>query len=738
MRLWPHIMLFFALLFVGITPTRGQSHSLLIQKSETPPILDGHLDDRAWQNAPLVRDFQMQYPHDDRPANSKTEVRVFYTEKALYIGAICRDTSHGNYVVQSLKRDFLFEENDAFSVIIDPFGDAVSGYAFTVHPYGTQSDGIVDLGGIKGSNTNWDAVWNAEVFRNNNEDWWSLEIEIPFNSLRFNNSQSWRINFARNDLRRNETSVWSPVPRGTDVATLALAGLLEWDKSPPKDGSNIALIPYAALNITQNYRQEKPAEIISQVGGDAKIALNSSLYLDFTVNPDFSQAEVDRQVIDLNRFELNYPEKRLFFLENKDLFANLGNSRVRPFFSRRIGGVGSRSVPILFGARLTGRLDKDWRIGLMNMQTEGQNNPTLKGQNYSVAVVQRSILKGSNLTAFLINRQGFNEFEFAENDFNRIGGVEFDFRSPDSKWSAKTFLHYSFTAENLKENAAWDAKIRYRTAKFNFFLGADAPGQNYITDFGFVPHLYHRNTIADTLARVAYRQLRANGYYRIFPKDDTYGIDFYGFEWAGNLYTDPTLNYQEHDLKLTLSVKWLNANKLSFSWGNYAPALFFPFQLDGLDLAFPAGIYQGRGIEGRFDTGVRNNFFGTASIRYGGEYTGRQLSLSGALNYRRQPWGLFGLTIAQETLTDFPEGYGSAAFTLIGSKLELSFNRNLFLTTFLQYNTQLNNFNVNTRLQWRIKAMSDLFITYTDNYRADNLYVKDRAIVLKVRYWIGL
>jgi len=738
MQLRFHIMLCLALLFVGCIPAIGQSHSLHVQQSETSPTLDGHLDDMAWKNVPVAKDFQMKYPVDNSPANSETEVRIFYTEKALYIGAICRDTSHGNYIVQSLKRDFCFEENDAFSVILDPFGDAVSGYSFTVNPYGAQSDGIVDLGGLKGVTKNWDTVWNAEVFRNKSENWWSLEIEIPFNSLRFNKSQSWRINFARNDLRRNEISVWSPVPRGTDVATLALAGFLEWDKSPPKDGSNGALIPYVALNVEQDYEEQKSASLTPQIGGDTKIALTSSLYLDFTVNPDFSQAEVDRQVIDLNRFELDYPEKRLFFLENNDLFANLGNSRVRPFFSRRIGGVGSRPVPILFGARLTGRLDKDWRIGLMNMQTEGQDSQSLMGQNYSVAVVQRSILKGSNLTAFLTNRQAFDDLDIIENDFNRVGGVEFDFRSPDSKWSAKTFLHYAFTADGLKENTAWNAKIRYRTAKFNFFVGADAPNQNYITDIGFVPHLYHRNTFADTLARIAYRQFRTNGYYRIFAKDPTYGIDYYAFSWAGNLYTNPVLNYQEHDLKLTLSIKWLNANKLSFSWGNYAPALFFPFQLDGLDLAFPAGIYQGRGIEGRFDTGVRNNFFGTASIRYGGEYTGRQLSLSGALNYRRQPWGLFGLTIAQETLTDFPDGYGSAAFTLVGTKFELSFNRNLFLTTFLQYNTQLNNFNVNSRLQWRIKAMSDLFITYTDNYRADNLNVKDRAVVLKVRYWIGL
>ena len=734
LRLLMILLLFFGR--NGSLPASEKTFALRLQEAAAP-VLDGHLDELIWRDVAVADDFLMHYPFDDRPAVSLTEARIFYTSTHLIIGVLCRNADDEDFTVQSLKRDFDFTQNDAFSVILDPYGDAVSGYNFTVNPYGAQSDGILDHGGISGGSDEWDTVWEAEVFRNETEHWWSAEIAVPFKSLRFNDSQSWRINFARNNISRNEISVWSPVPRGTNVATLVRAGILLWDKSPPADGSHTAVIPYVVARTGQDYVAGTPTEFRPGIGADAKTALNSSLYLDLTVNPDFSQTEIDRQVIDLSRFELNFPEKRLFFLENNDLFANLGNSRVRPFFSRRLGGVGTQPVPILFGARLSGRLSRNWRIGLMNVQTEGVRAVEVQAQNYSVAVLQRSILQGSNVTAFLTNRHALHDFSIEKNNFNRVGGVEFDYRSADSKWSGKSFLHYAFTPEELKQSSAWSTKLRYRTAKFNCFVGVDAPSVNYLTDFGFVPHLYHRNPFADTLTRIGYKQVRGNGYYRIFARDDTYGIDFYGLSWSGNIYTDPRFKYLEHDLKLTLSVRWLNQNQLSFSWGNYAPVLFFPFEIDGLNAAFPPGSYRGRGVEGKFATGLRGDFFGSASIRYGGEYTGRKLSLAGSLNYRRQPWGLFGLTISQESLSDFPDAYGSAAFTLIGGRAELSFSRNLFLTVFLQYNTQINNFNLNTRLQWRIKPMSDLFLIYTDNYRADNIRVKDRALVLKASYWFG-
>ena len=730
-------LLFFCYLF-GTASAEGQTAVLQPLYHAHGPELDGRLDEAVWQQTTVADSFYMHFPHDDRPAVSQTRVRVFYTQTHLYIGALCRNTATENYAVQSIKRDFSFAENDAFSVIIDPFGDAVSGYSFTVNPYGAQSDGIVDLGGVKGTETNWDAVWEAEVFRDEDKNQWSIEIEIPFKSLRFGEEKEWLINFARHDLRCNEISVWSPVPRAIDPYTLAKAGLLKWDNPPTRSGTNLAFLPYVATELDKDYEAKTPTGTNLRAGADAKFALTSALSLDLTFNPDFSQAEVDRQVIDLNRFELRYPEKRPFFLENNDLFANLGNSRVRPFFSRRIGGVGSQPVPILFGARLSGRVAKNWRVGVMNVQTQGRAAIDVQANNYAVGVLQRSILQGSNLTFFVANSHAFDALSPIEKAYNRVVGAEFDYRSPDGKWSGKTFYHRSFDGEKLDKANAWDLKMRYKTAVFNMFLGVDAADENYLTDMGFVPRLYHRNPWSDTLARVAYRQFRTNGWYRVFPKDKTYKIDYYGIAWSGNLYTHPDLSYQEHNLQIALSAQWLNQNRLSFAWGNYAPVLFFPFEINGLDESLPAGLYRGRGIETEFQTGLRGNFFGKAKIRYGGEYSGRKLSLGTEIFYRSPPWGLFAVNLSRESLTDFPEEYGAADFTLIGSKCEISFSRNLSLTGFLQYNTQLENFNINTRLHWRLKALSDLFIIYTDNYTSDSLRVKNRALVLKFSYRIGL
>lgn len=711
-----------------------QAREIHVHFTETPIKIDGILAESAWQDAPFASSFTQHFPNNGDKVENTTEVKLLFDKRFLYISASCKQDPTKEFVVQSLKRDFEFLENDAFEIYIDAFTDANSGYSFGVNPFGVQRDGIIPNGGIKGIDLTWDGRWFAEVSRQ--VDGWVVEMAIPFKTLRFNQEiTAWKINFSRNAFRHNEISTWVPITRGFSLSTLAFMGDLIWDQPPSDVNQNVSLIPYLAAKTEKQNTLNR--QTIPLTGMDMKVGVNSSFHMDFTINPDFSQVDVDQQIIDLNRFELFFPEKRLFFLENSDLFTNLGNSRVRPFFSRRIGGLNDVPVPIVFGGRVSGKMGKTWKVGWMDVQTKSRPLENISAQNYMVATAQKSIFAGSNITAFLVNRQTMNDLQTPDNDFSRIGGIELDYRSADSKITGKSFIHYSMSPGNPKNSLAYSAKARYRTKTFSFFLGMDAAGENYIPDMGYVPRLYHNIEEQDTSIRVSYIENRANGYYRFFlPKNKT--IDYLGTELRLQVFTDPRFTYQEHDFTWNVNLALINQSLLTLSYSDYTQLLYFPFTLTGLDRAFPAGNYNNKRFECSYDTGKRQALNGKVTAGYYGEFMGKRLNLAGELNYRYFRYVALGLNLSYQTLHDFPSNYGTAEFTLVGSQLELSFNRNLFLTTFLQYNTQLENFNINTRFNWRFHPLSDLFIVYTSNYLPENFYQKNEALVVKLNYWLNL
>ena len=700
-------------------------------------FIDGHIQEDAWQSAELITTFQRYFPSNSGPATYQTQVRLLFDDRFLYIAADCQLPHGGSFVVQSLKRDFEFGENDAFDVYLDAFGDATSGLAFGVNPYGVQRDGIIPDGGVKEVDLTWDSRWHAEVYRR--IDGWSVEMAIPFKSLRFKkNQRRWRVNFARHAVGPNEISTWAPIDRGNTLSTLTLMGELIWDQAPPPIQHNIAIVPYAAMK-AEKISPEASTPPRAFAGLDAKIGIGSALHLDLTVNPDFSQVEVDQQVINLNRFELFFPERRLFFLENSDLFSHLGNSRIRPFFSRRIGSLNQQPVPILFGGRLSGKLDKTWKVGLMNVQTREDAVEEMRGQNYLVALIQKSLFSGSSLTAFVSNRQLVQDFELDQQDYTRIGGLEFDYRSADSKLTGKAFAHWS-SNPNPQAGAqplAWSSKVRYRTKTFSAFAGIDAVGEDYLPDMGFVPRLYHSDEARDTSIRVAYLETRVHAYYRFFPRRST-TVDFWGSEVKLQVYTTPRFRYQEHKVRWEWHLRWLNQGQLSLGVIDFSQLLLFPFQLDGLNKAFPQATYHNRRLKVRYESGKRNAFYGSAEANYGGTFTGRKLELSGALNYRHFQFLVLGIDYNYQKLHRFPSPFGSADFSLLGAKVEWSLNRSLFLTAFLQYNTQRQNFNINGRFNWRFHPLSDLFIVYTSNYATTDFRQDNRALVFKLNYWLNL
>ena len=363
-------------------------------------MIDGSAHEPAWQSAEVAGNFWMVLPMDTGRAKVRTDVRMAYDDHHLYLSAICYyGDVPGPYMVESLRRDWSFGNNDNFIFFLDTFDDQTNGFTFGVNAAGAQWDGLLYEGGK--ANLSWDNKWTSAV--KNYEDRYELEIAIPFKSIRYKKGITrWGVNFSRLDLKTTEKSSWTPIPRQFPTAALALTGVLLWDEPPPSPGPNISLIPYALGGISRDYEANTPSPTRHDIGIDGKVAIGSALNLDLTVNPDFSQVDVDQQVTNLDRYELFFPEKRQFFLENGDQFANFGYATIRPFFSRRIGLGG---VPIRFGARLSGKLNKDWRLGVMDMQTGAADDRGLPPQNFAVFALQRRVFSRSNIGIMLVDKE---------------------------------------------------------------------------------------------------------------------------------------------------------------------------------------------------------------------------------------------------------------------------------------------------------------------------------------------
>lgn len=402
----------FACLFLYSLPLAAQKknadYRLRIHRTRSPIVIDGSAREAAWESAEVASNFWMVLPMDTDRAKVRTDVRMAYDDHNLYLSAICFYSDiPGPYVVESRRRDWSFTKNDNFIFFLDTFNDLTNGFTFGVNAAGSQWDGLLFEGGR--ANLSWDNKWTSAV--RTFEDRYELEIAIPFTSIRYKNGiTEWGVNFSRLDLKTTEKSSWTPIPRQFPTASLAMTGTLIWDEPPPTQGRNISLIPYVLGGVSRDYEAKTPVRTRGDAGMDGKVAIGPALNLDVTVNPDYSQVDVDQQVTNLDRFELFFPEKRQFFLENGDQFTNFGYATVRPFFSRRIGQAG---VPIGFGARLSGKLNQDWRLGVMDMQTSALESEAAPAENFYVFALQRRVFSRSNVGVLLVGKESAEERERA-------------------------------------------------------------------------------------------------------------------------------------------------------------------------------------------------------------------------------------------------------------------------------------------------------------------------------------
>lgn len=715
--------------------------------------VDGILDDATWQRITPKGGMNLTIPDDKIKAKYDTEISLAYDDEFLYVGVTCF-AAGGDFITTSLRRDYDFFGNDNVTILFDTYSDYTNALVFGMNAYGVRREATVANAGQSPSDfdESWDNKWSGDAKRYN--DRWTFEMAIPFSTLRFKaGSDRWRFNMYRVDTQTNEISTFTDIPQNRFVMDIGYMGDMVWDKPLKKSGKNVSFIPYVSTAINRDFENANETGTRSKIniGGDAKIGISSGLNLDLTINPDFSQVEVDQQVTNLDRFEIFFPERRQFFLENADLFGSFAGRFTNPFFSRRIGvsidpetGQNIQNT-IRYGARLSGKINENFRVGLLNMQSAsidgivgGTGTP---GFNFTVATTEHWLSKVSRLKFIGINKQAINPSDFSKsefNEYNRLLGAEYSLNSNNNTWVGNASIQKSFSPGLTGNDYSHTAQIVYTKRKYRLEWAQVLVGNDYNPEVGFAPrkdfllmspeaqiNFYPEDGIIST------HSLGFDS--RIFFKlgeDDNPFIQNFGTE---EINFDPFWNVTFKDISML---------RVGMSYKNFTLLNDFdPTRLQEDDI-FLAGGSKFDYFETFISYGsdLRKKFSAQTAVNFGSYFNGSRTGISGSLTYRYQPFGFISLDYSYNRVS-LAQPFKPVDIWLVGPRIDFTFSKKIFLTTFVQYNNQFDNLNINARLQWRFAPVSDFFIVYTDNYNTSpmaNFVSRNRALVAKMTYWFNL
>lgn len=728
--------------WVGIISSQDQVYdnsakSMLIHKINSPIKLDGDLSEDVWIHGIKYSDFWMKFPTNESLADPSTEIKVAYDDRFLYFGVTVFETKDGN-IVQSLKRDIGLRAGDGIAIVLDPVNLKTNGFYFSLTPYNSQTEGLMG-NSTEDITFTWDNTWYSETKKY--DGYWTAEIAIPFSILRYESSKlTWGINFIRSARSENEYHTWTHMPLQFPETDLGYLGQMIWDQHPPKGGSKISFNPYITAAVNSDKENATATKTSFNAGADAKIAVSSSINLDLTVNPDFSNVDVDQQVTNLSRFSIFFPERRVFFLENDDLFSAYGIPPIRPFYTRRIGSKNGQNVPILFGARLTGNISKKLRIGLMNIQTGRKDQNA--GDNFTTLTFNHRVLDRSVVKGYFINRQAFQNDEERTNDtagaFGRNVGGEFNYFSKSGVIQGWAGFHASIKPGLVGKNIFANSGGGYFGRNFTSFIDFVTLGKNYNADVGFVNRVENYDAEKDTVHRVGFNFFYNETSYTWYPKDSK--LNRYSITSGNFLVFDEQWGFNELELTPRVNFDFKNASSINLVYNINRVRLLYPFKfVDDVDaLPLSADIYQFNNGGVEFSTDARSNIVLTGGFLYGKFYGAQFNQIKGGINLRKQPYYSLLINVEYNNLK-FEEGYGIQKFWLVAPQIEINLSNKMFWTSFLQWNSQIDNFNINTRIQYRYKPMCDMFLVYSDNYFTDKIFInRNRALVFKANYWLNL
>jgi len=688
------------------------------------PVLDGDvLGDNAWSNTVPTSEFWQVQPDDGQPSTQRTEVFVGYTDTALHIGVVAYDDNPERIIVTDSRRDSSLSDTDAFLVIIDGLLDRQNGYVFGTNAAGVEYDAQVtkegtasDFGSGGGGgdfNLNWDGTWSVKSMIS--DIGWSAEFEIPFRTLRYGSDkqQDWGINFQRNIRRNNEIAYWAPLERNRNLYRVSKAGTLRGIEPPPQ--RNFKITPYV-LGRARRGGELTGTKTDSDVGFDMKYSVNPSLTLDLTYNTDFAQVEADEQQINLDRFNLFFPEKRPFFLENSGQF-NVGNGQeVEMFFSRRIGiSDDGDPIPVKGGARLSGKLGDRTNIGLLYMGTDAVTGIS-PGNKFAVLRANREMQGRSSIGAIFVNRDGDGSHLISSgDDYNRSYAI-------DARWGIgenvllQAWLAKTKTPGRNGRDDAFSVKADWSSAGWSFGANYTEVGKDFNPEVGFLERSEYKKANISI-----FRRLRMKGKWGLFearPHASYTGFwKFDGFQETGVLHVDSHWEYK-NGTEVHTGVNLTRAGVID-SFEIVDGVVIQPGTYDHAETVLAYFSDRSRPLSFR----IR----GTA----GGQFGGDRVSISSGVNFR------IGETFRSELSFnyndfDLPVPNGQFTANLARLRLSYSFTPKVQLQALVQYNETSDEHGTNVRFSWLRSANSGLYLVYNEiDERAIGALPTGREFILK-------
>jgi len=692
---------------------------------EEAPVIDGRVDEDIWFQADILTDFIQAEPHEGEPATEKTEVRILYTKRAIYFGVICHDSDPNGIIVTDTRRDSDLNDMDAFLIILDTYHDRQNGFVFGTNPAGMEYDGQVtnegegsgggrgraQSGAGGGFNLNWDASWKVRTHIN--DIGWMAEFEIPLRNLRYHSKkpQTWGLNFQRNIRRKRENDYWSPVSRIYNLYRLSSAGQLSnLSLETPR---NFKVTPYALGTTERDYTLSRDTEFDAEWGVDAKFGVTPSMNLDLTYNTDFAQVEVDEQQINFTRFNLFFPEKRPFFLENAGFFT-MGKSRqVELFFSRKIGiAEDGALIPIVAGGRLSGKVG-DYNVGFLNMQTDSVQGLT-PANNYTVASVSRDFPNRSNLGVLFVNRLATGAFA-GDDNWNRTFGVNGKLGIGEM-WTFNGFAAGTQTPGVELPEHSLNFRGEYRRLGGFVTVEYSEVGGGFNPEVGFLTRSDFRS-----FASTAFRNLRfpnISWFRELRPHIGYTGFwDFQGFQETERIHVDSHFDFE---------------NGAFFS-----PAV--NFTVEGLKEPFeifpgvvvPSGSYRNTELAWRWRTDEAKPLSYSGQWDYGGFLSGRQNKIGTTIAFR---YGAKLITSIEWEYSDFDLAEGSFQTNLGQFRFNYSFTPLINVETLVQYNDAVDAWSANLRLSWLTTASTGLFVVFNTTEGLGDLLVGPQTRSFIVKY----
>ncbi len=691
----------------------NRDKSIGAYRVEEKIVIDGQLDENSWEMAVPAGDFIQSEPEFGKPATELTEVRLLYDDENLYVGAFCFDSEgRKGVLVNDIRRDFNTRDSDVFEIVLDTFDDDRNGFVFGTNPEGARFDG--QFGSEGGSfNRDWDAIWYTRA--RITERGWQLEMAIPFKTLRFQKAEAqvWGVNFLRRIRRKNEDSFWSPIPRAFRITRVSLAGSLTGIQGV-RQGRNLYVKPYLVAPITRF--EEDDVDFRPEAGLDVKYGLNSQLTLDLTINTDFSQVEADEERINLTRFSLFFPEKREFFLENSSIFefgpgrrGGGGGGRgpdLVPFFSRRIGISDGELVPILGGARLTGRIG-NYTLGLLTMQADETGE--VPSTNFTVLRVRRDIFRRSDVGALFVNKRDADGYQ------NRTIGFDTNFKFFEYLDVFGAVLQTDTPGVDQGESAV-QAQVEWDDDVFRIRAGYLTIDDEFNPEVGFV-------------RRVGIKKTTGSFEWSPRPGERIPSIRSLGPSIRADYITNQEGELETRQLDGGFEVEFQDSGFLRFSQEYNFERLDEPFEVRDDQFIAP-GDYRFNEFSAFYSSDRSRLFSGNLRFSTGGFYDGDRDSYR--VGMQLQPSYRFNadMTWSHDKI-DLPSGDFST--DLVTSRVAYSFNTRMFLNALIQYNSASGEITSNVRYNFNYKPLSDFFLVYNER-RSSSGEVLDRALIAKLTY----